>query len=529
MFKKINLVTKSFNLLSGISFLFNAFQSVFADFLFGILYFLIFEKLYYTKMHYPLLMLLTFLVFLYFVFLIPFWGYHMEKGVNIYTKNLTNLVFKTILNRDNVVHSSENITLIQHDVINDSKILGWDLVVFFQAILSGIISTIVIFNASYKMLLFLYILGLIAIILNLFFIKIIKKLYLCIRKNIEFKIKYVSEYVNNLIIVNIYGLNQSMESDILKVLEELYKQKLRIKIYETITFFIDNMVYKIGFKLVIIIYGMYLVSIGSINFGYLLLCFSMVEGIIFFLSYTGEYISVIQKLFISISKVNTFLYSKRNSENSKFVLKPVSRIEFKDVFFKFFDSKEYLINGLNLEFDFSNNYIICGKNGIGKSTIFKLIFGILKPDKGSINFNYCKLGNSGNPVYVSQEPLIFSGTVRENILLDKRNVSDDKIYKALQTVCLDNWVDSLDDGLDFYIDEKVSVLSKGEKMRLTIARALITNPQILFLDEPDANLDIETIKLIINNIKKLYKCKFMIISHLTKYNIYDEDFKIIEL
>ena len=67
---------------------------------------------------------------------------------------------------------------------------------------------------------------------------------------------------------------------------------------------------------------------------------------------------------------------------SKFVLKPVSRIEFKDVFFKFFDSKEYLINGLNLEFDFSNNYIICGKNGIGKSTIFKLIFGILKPDKG---------------------------------------------------------------------------------------------------------------------------------------------------
>ena len=125
------------------------------------------------------------------------------------------------------------------------------------------------------------------------------------------------------------------------------------------------MVYKIGFKLVIIIYGMYLVSIGSINFGYLLLCFSMVEGIIFFLSYTGEYISVIQKLFISISKVNTFLYSKRNSEKSKFVLKPISKVEFRDVFFKFFDSKEYVIDGLNLEFDFSNNYIICGKNGIG--------------------------------------------------------------------------------------------------------------------------------------------------------------------
>lgn len=56
------------------------------------------------------------------------------------------------------------------------------------------------------------------------------------KKNIELKIKYVSEYVNNLIIVNIYGLNESMESDILKVLGEVYKQKLRIKIYETITF-----------------------------------------------------------------------------------------------------------------------------------------------------------------------------------------------------------------------------------------------------------------------------------------------------
>ena len=190
MFKKINLVKNSFNLLSGISFLFNSFQSVFADFLFGILYFLLFEKLYHSKIDYPFLVLLTFLVFLYFVFLIPFWGYHMEKGVNVYQKNLTNLVFTTILNRINGVHSSENITLIQHDVINDSKILGWDLVVLFQAILSGIISTIVIFNASYKMLLLLYILGLIAIILNLIFIKIIKKLYLCIRKNIELKIKY---------------------------------------------------------------------------------------------------------------------------------------------------------------------------------------------------------------------------------------------------------------------------------------------------------------------------------------------------
>lgn len=149
----------------------------------------------------------------------------------------------------------------------------------------------------------------------------------------------------------------------------------------------------------------------------------------FLLSYTGEYISVIQKLFISISKVNTFLYSERNSEKSKFVLKPISKVEFRDVFFKFFDSKEYLIDGLNLEFDFSNNYIICGKNGIGKSTIFKLIFGILKPDKGSINFKYCKLENSGNPIYVSQEPLIFSGTVRENIILNKMTLVTTKYMR----------------------------------------------------------------------------------------------------
>ena len=72
-------------------------------------------------------------------------------------------------------------------------------------------------------------------------------------------------------------------------------------------------------------------------------------------------------------------------------------------------------------------------------------------------------------------------------------------------------------------------MSGGQLQRALIARALISSPEILFLDEPDANLDVETIKLIINNIKKLYKCKFMIISHLTKYNIYDEDFKIIEL
>ena len=162
---------------------------------------------------------------------------------------------------------------------------------------------------------------------------------------------------------------------------------------------------------------------------------------------------------------------------------------------------------------------IRGISGIGKSTLFKLLLGVFRPDEGEIKLCF----KDGEEVtvspdtrrmfaYVPQGNFLFSGTIRENLTLIK-DADDETIKQALIASDIYDFVSKLPNGMDTKIGENAMGLSEGQAQRIAIARAVISGAPILLLDEATSALDEMTEKRVLENIKKLKERTCIIITH----------------
>ncbi len=175
---------------------------------------------------------------------------------------------------------------------------------------------------------------------------------------------------------------------------------------------------------------------------------------------------------------------------------------------------------INLTVTKGENIVIYGESGIGKSTLLKLILGIIKNDTGHIYFKL-KDGNK-QPIhvdtrnmfsYVPQGKLILSGSIRENITFVNPNISNDDLDKALEISCCKSFIDQLEHGLDTKIGERGRGLSEGQLQRIAIARAIASKAPILILDEITSSLDSKTEEAVIQNIKNMKDITCIIVTH----------------
>ncbi len=173
---------------------------------------------------------------------------------------------------------------------------------------------------------------------------------------------------------------------------------------------------------------------------------------------------------------------------------------------------------------------ISGISGIGKSTLIKLIMGILTPDKGEIRVNtLCKPYIADASLralfaYVPQGNMILSGTIRENIAFMNDSVTDGDIISAAKAACIWDTISSLPEGLDTVLGEEGTGLSEGQVQRLAVARAICSGAPILLLDEATSALDEATEEKLLDNIMNMPDTTCIIISHkecaFKKCNVY---------
>jgi len=167
------------------------------------------------------------------------------------------------------------------------------------------------------------------------------------------------------------------------------------------------------------------------------------------------------------------------------------------------------LHEINLEAKPGQTIALVGSTGAGKSTIVNLLCRFYEYDAGSIAIDGTELNTISKPSlrsaigYVTQEAFLFNGPVRENLILAKRDASDEEMWSALQAANADAFVRALPKGLDSIVGERGIKLSGGEKQRLSIARALLKNPPILLLDEATASVDSETERLIQQALDRL--------------------------
>lgn len=162
---------------------------------------------------------------------------------------------------------------------------------------------------------------------------------------------------------------------------------------------------------------------------------------------------------------------------------------------------------------------ITGISGIGKSTLLKLLLGVLYPQKGNIYFalgdkkREADKGIRGLFAYVPQGNMLLSGTIRENVTFLNEDKSEEDINLAVKISCMEPFMEELPDGLNTVIGERGHGLSEGQIQRIAIARAILCDSPILLFDEATSALDESTEKELLENIKKLKNKTCIIISH----------------
>lgn len=216
-------------------------------------------------------------------------------------------------------------------------------------------------------------------------------------------------------------------------------------------------------------------------------------------------------------RMDEFKFNKEKSGKIKYLKNSV--IHLKNVSFKYPNSKKKIISNFNLKIEPNKSYALIGKSGSGKTTIIDMIVGLLKPSDGEIYFG--KINQKDLDLislrkeisYISQNISLFDGTIKENILMGK-NRSLKEIISACRSTLTYDFIRKMPKKFNTKLGENGLKISGGQKQRLLLARALLSDSSIIILDEATNQLDTITSKYIKNSIKKLEKIKtIIIISH----------------
>jgi subfamily B ATP-binding cassette protein MsbA len=176
---------------------------------------------------------------------------------------------------------------------------------------------------------------------------------------------------------------------------------------------------------------------------------------------------------------------------------PLEALELADVRFSYGDGREAL-SGVSFFVNAGEHVALVGPSGAGKSTVVSLLLGFATPTAGTIRWNGTDASTRSRRslrdqlAWVPQEPVLLSGTVRENLWMAKEGASDAELWTALERAHAKAFVQALPRGLDEPIGERGATLSGGQRQRLAIARAFLKGPSLLILDEPTSALDAAT-------------------------------------
>jgi len=234
----------------------------------------------------------------------------------------------------------------------------------------------------------------------------------------------------------------------------------------------------------------------------------------------GELINIMQRGGASLERIDETLNSKPDVQSIPHPVKVShpTRIELKQVTFRYPTSTIDNLSGVNLSLSQGQTLGIVGRTGSGKSTLLKQLLREYPTGQGEILI-------SGVPIdqisldtlhswmgYVPQEQILFSKTVRQNIQFGLDKADDETIMKAITAAAFQNDLGTLSEGLDTLVGERGVSLSGGQKQRVSLSRAFISNPDILILDDALSAVDARTEAQIIENIRQERAGKTTLIS-----------------
>ena len=397
---------------------------------------------------------------------------------------------------------------------NDVEAVGS---LFTNGIISMVVDVFKIIGIVFSIWLFSYKLGIlvISIIPIIYFLtrtfqrKMLsaQKLYRVLTAKVN---NHIPESINNIQMIKSFSKEEYMEVKYLDYLNESYEAMDKINFYDSIFSPIILIIRSAVIAIVVILssdsLGFLEISIGAVAASIELITniFSPIENL-------GMELQNIQQSIAGIYRIDEFLGEKEEIKKNftltyDKILKDKNNIDikFKNVYFSYSKNKE-ILKDISITIKYKEHITFAGRTGVGKTTMFKLILGLLEPEKGSVTLggiNVSQIPNNQKRKifgYVEQSFSFIKGTVSDQISLGDKNISKKEIENAIKFVGLHDYVMNLDGGYEAVA--MPYLFSQGQCQLLSIARAIVTNPPIMLLDEMTANLDSETEESIISVLK----------------------------
>ena len=299
--------------------------------------------------------------------------------------------------------------------------------------------------------------------------------------------------------------------------QKLYQESSEAQFLSSLTFPLTNIFLNLAYAGVCMLGGYYVI-IGTISIG----------GVQAFIQYLNRFnrpiaevaqlSSTIQQILAAAERIFDFLEEKEEEpevEKSLFSQivnknrKLQGEVEFRNVNFSY-DVKP-VIKNFSVKIEPGMQVAIVGPTGAGKTTIVNLLMRFFDPNDGEILIDGVEIKKMRRDEVrdlfgmVLQDTWLFSGTIMENLKYGAKKISDEDVYKAAKLVGVDHFIKSLPNGYQTVISEDSDNISAGEKQLMTIARAVISEPMMMILDEATSNVDTRTEQLIQDAFSKLTK------------------------
>ena len=322
---------------------------------------------------------------------------------------------------------------------------------------------------------------------------------------------HISETLKNMLMIKSYSKEGYMEQNYNRYLLDNFQTMDRVNFYDAAFSPIIQILRAVVIGAIVVL------STGQLNFlgislGMVAASIELISNLFAPIENLGMELQNIQQAVSGVRRVNEF-YMEPEDEGINNMLTAAEiipdrhdvRLSFQHVSFQYEAGTDILQN-INLSIDPLKKVTFIGRTGVGKSTLFKLVMGLLQPQKGVITLNgidVCSIPNREKRKifgYVNQSMRLLPGTVAEQVSLGDENIKREEIIEALEFVGLMEYVASLEKGLD--TDVTHDMFSQGQKQLLSIARAIVTHPPVLLLDEITANLDSITEERLVSILQK---------------------------
>ena len=300
---------------------------------------------------------------------------------------------------------------------------------------------------------------------------------------------------------------------------------LNISLSRTNSIFFPLVLFLVGFSTLLTVYmGGVLAAKNYISIGEVAEFIIYVNMLTWPVTSVGWVTEVIQRAAASQSRINNFLNQKNytmfyNSMISGLKYKQFYKeIRFSNLSYRYDKTNMLALKDIDLDLNINTTIGLVGSVGSGKSTMLKILCGILKPSKGHLLYddilhdkiNWDQFRNDIS--YVSQEVFLFSDSIRNNILFGIEGVSDSELMMFIKKICLFDEIESFKNGLDTHVGEGGITLSGGQKQRIALVRALVRKPKFLFLDDALSSVDSSTELLIIDFLQTYFQSTTVILS-----------------